>query len=94
MSPAAPGARGCNFPAFRYGGALKGRILPGDGWLFAGLDVMEPLSARHLNRAVNDAAAANSGFPWRPTSRLKAKAEGWTPSLGSTLSASLEHSRR
>ena len=38
-------------------GHAQGRILPG-GWLFPGLDVMEPLSARQLNRAVHDAAAA------------------------------------
>jgi hypothetical protein len=35
----------------------QGKILPG-GWLFPGLDVMEPLSARQLNRAVHDAATA------------------------------------
>ena len=38
-------------------GHAQGKILPG-GWLFPGLDVMEPLSARQLNRAVHDAAAA------------------------------------
>jgi integrase/recombinase XerD len=38
-------------------GRAQGRILP-SGWLFPGLDVMEPLSARQLNRAVHDAAAA------------------------------------
>src|SRR5690349_15094853 len=38
-------------------GHAQGRILSG-GWLFPGLDVMEPLSARQLNRAVHDAAAA------------------------------------
>jgi Site-specific recombinase XerD len=35
----------------------QGKMLPG-GWLFPGLDPMEPLSARQLNRAVHDAAAA------------------------------------
>ena len=38
-------------------GHAQGKILPG-GWLFPGLDVMEPLSARQLNRAVHDAASA------------------------------------
>ena len=38
-------------------GHAQGKILPG-GWLFPGLDPMEPLSARQLNRAVHDAAAA------------------------------------
>ena len=38
-------------------GRAQGRMLPG-GWLFPGLDPMEPLSARQLNRAVHDAAAA------------------------------------
>ena len=38
-------------------GHAQGKILPG-GWLFPGLDSMEPLSARQLNRAVHDAAAA------------------------------------
>ena len=38
-------------------GRAQGTILPG-GWLFPGLDPMEPLSARQLNRAVHDAAAA------------------------------------
>jgi site-specific recombinase XerD len=38
-------------------GHAQGKILP-SGWLFPGLDVMEPLSARQLNRAVHDAAAA------------------------------------
>ena len=38
-------------------GHAQGKILPG-GWLFPGLDVMEPLSARRLNRAVHDAASA------------------------------------
>src|SRR6185369_6804769 len=33
-------------------GHAQGKILPG-GWLFPGLDVMEPLSARQLNRAVH-----------------------------------------
>jgi integrase/recombinase XerD len=38
-------------------GHAQGKILPG-GWLFPGLDVMAPLSARQLNRAVHDAATA------------------------------------
>jgi integrase/recombinase XerD len=38
-------------------GHAQGRILPG-GWLFPGLDPMDPLTARQLNRAVHDAAAA------------------------------------
>ena len=38
-------------------GHAQGKILPG-GWLFPGLDPMEPLSARQLNRAVHDAATA------------------------------------
>jgi site-specific recombinase XerD len=38
-------------------GHAQGRLLPG-GWLFPGLDPMDPLSARQLNRAVHDAAAA------------------------------------
>jgi site-specific recombinase XerD len=38
-------------------GHAQGKILPG-GWLFPGMDPMEPLSARQLNRAVHDAAAA------------------------------------
>jgi site-specific recombinase XerD len=35
----------------------QGKILPG-GWLFPGLDPMDPLSTRQLNRAVHAAAAA------------------------------------
>jgi integrase/recombinase XerD len=35
----------------------EGKILPG-GWLFPGLDPMDPLSTRQLNRAVHEAAAA------------------------------------
>ena len=38
-------------------GHAQGKILP-NGWLFPGLDPMEPLTARQLNRAVHDAAAA------------------------------------
>jgi len=38
-------------------GHAQGKMLPG-GWLFPGLDPMEPLSARQLNRSVHDAAAA------------------------------------
>ena len=38
-------------------GHAQGKMLPG-GWLFPGLDPMEPLTARQLNRAVHDAAAA------------------------------------
>ena len=38
-------------------GHAQGKILPG-GWLFPGLDPMDPLTARQLNRAVHDAAAA------------------------------------
>jgi len=35
----------------------EGKILPG-GWLFPGLDPLDPLSTRQLNRAVHEAAAA------------------------------------
>ena len=35
----------------------QGKILPG-GWLFPGLDPMDPLTTRQLNRAVHDAAEA------------------------------------
>jgi site-specific recombinase XerD len=35
----------------------QGKILPG-GWLFPGLEPMDPLSTRQLNRAVHEAAAA------------------------------------
>jgi integrase/recombinase XerD len=35
----------------------QGKMLPG-GWLFPGMAVMDPLTARQLNRAVHDAAAA------------------------------------
>jgi site-specific recombinase XerD len=35
----------------------EGKILPG-GWLFPGLDPMDPLSTRQLNRVVHEAAAA------------------------------------
>src|SRR6187549_637511 len=35
----------------------QGKILPG-GWLFPGLNPMDPVTARQLNRAVHDAAAA------------------------------------
>jgi site-specific recombinase XerD len=35
----------------------QGKILPG-GWLFPGLDLMDPLSTRQLNRAVHAAAEA------------------------------------
>jgi integrase/recombinase XerD len=38
-------------------GHAQGKILPG-GWLFPGLDPMDPLTARQLNRAVHDAALA------------------------------------
>ena len=38
-------------------GHAQGKILPG-GWLFPGLDPLEPLSTRQLNRAVHEAAAA------------------------------------
>ena len=38
-------------------GHAQGKILPG-GWLFPGLDPMDPLSARQLNRAVHLAADA------------------------------------
>jgi integrase/recombinase XerD len=38
-------------------GHAQGKILPG-GWLFPGLDPMDPLSARQLNRAVHVAADA------------------------------------
>ena len=38
-------------------GHAQGKILPG-GWLFPGLDPMDPLTARQLNRAVHDAAEA------------------------------------
>ncbi len=38
-------------------GHAQGKIFP-NGWLFPGLDPMEPLSARQLNRAVHDAATA------------------------------------
>ena len=38
-------------------GHAQGKILPG-GWLFPGLDPMDPVTARQLNRAVHDAAAA------------------------------------
>jgi integrase/recombinase XerD len=33
----------------------QGKMLPG-GWLFPGMDPMDPLTARQLNRAVHDAA--------------------------------------
>ena len=35
----------------------EGKVLP-DGWLFPGLDPMQPMSTRQLNRAVHDAATA------------------------------------
>ena len=38
-------------------GHAQGKILPG-GWLFPGMDPTDPLTARQLNRAVHDAAAA------------------------------------
>ena len=38
-------------------GHAQGKILPG-GWLFPGLDPMDPLTARQLNRAVHAAADA------------------------------------
>ena len=38
-------------------GHAQGKILPG-GWLFPGLDPMDPLTARQLNRAVHAAAEA------------------------------------
>ena len=38
-------------------GHAQGKIFP-NGWLFPGLDPMDPLTARQLNRAVHDAAAA------------------------------------
>lgn len=41
---------------WRYARA-EGKVLP-DGWLFPGLDPMEPMSTRQLNRAVHEAATA------------------------------------
>ena len=38
-------------------GHAQGKILPG-GWLFPGMDPMDPLTLRQLNRAVHDAASA------------------------------------
>jgi site-specific recombinase XerD len=38
-------------------GHAQGKILPG-GWLFPGLDPMDPLTPRQLNRAVHEAAEA------------------------------------
>lgn len=38
-------------------GRAQGKMLPG-GWLFPGLDPMDPLTIRQLNRAVHDAASA------------------------------------
>ncbi len=38
-------------------GHAQGKILPG-GWLFPGMDPMDPLTPRQLNRAVHEAAAA------------------------------------
>ena len=38
-------------------GHAQGKILPG-GWLFPGLDPMDPLTASQLNRAVHGAADA------------------------------------
>jgi site-specific recombinase XerD len=38
-------------------GHAQGKILPG-GWLFPGLDPIDPLTPRQLNRAVHDAAEA------------------------------------
>jgi site-specific recombinase XerD len=35
----------------------EGKVLP-DGWLFPGLDPMQPMSTRQLNRAVHEAATA------------------------------------
>ena len=46
-------------------GHAQGKILPG-GWLFPGLDPMDPLTARQLNRAVHD-AAAGAGITKRVT---------------------------
>ena len=43
--------------AWRRVGQAQGKILP-SSWLFPGLDPMEPLSARQLNRVVHDPAAA------------------------------------
>ena len=40
-------------------GHAQGKILPG-GWLFPGMDPMDPLTPRQLNRAVHDAAQAAS----------------------------------
>ena len=41
---------------WRYANA-QGKMLPG-GWLFPGMDPVNPLTARQLNRAVHDAAEA------------------------------------
>jgi site-specific recombinase XerD len=38
-------------------GRAEGKILP-NGWLFPGLDPMDPMSTRQLNRIVHEAAAA------------------------------------
>src|SRR3954469_19827670 len=39
-------------------GHAQGKILP-SGWLFPGMNAMDPLSTRQLNRAIHAAAAAN-----------------------------------
>ena len=46
-------------------GHAQGKIFP-NGWLFPGLDPMEPLTARQLNRAVHD-AATTAGIAKRVT---------------------------
>ena len=58
----------------------RGKILPG-GWLFPGLDPMEPLSARQLNRAVHDAAAA-AGIAKRVTTHTLRHSFGAHVDLG------------
>jgi len=47
-------------------GHAQGKILRG-GWLFPGMDPMDPLTTRQLNRAVHEAAAA-AGIAKRVTS--------------------------
>lgn len=50
-------------------GRAQGRMLPG-GWLFPGMNPMEPLSARQLSRAVHDAASA-AGITKRVTTHTQ-----------------------
>jgi integrase len=77
--------------AWRRVGRAQGKMLPG-AWLFPGMNPMEPLTARRLNRAVRDAAAP-AGIAKRVTIRSAVRSRPTYPEgtssvqLGSAVDA-------